>query len=244
VRKPRPRTRPGAGKAGTPHKEEDRLEIFDSEVDYGVPHLSRNYGPNLGKHRGAAIKKSTRWIGGGMHATTAYSFPYIDNLGRFTGLELFKWSCDPRTYIASVVSTIARRLLLYCYRHNNKRVVSRNLDRIVRVSAYYALSKNIYLWDRVLFFSRDLEKRGTLLHRAMVPFLCKTSDSIRFVYSHVSQQTKWLLFRAERPRDKLAHNKRGSPPLPPGSKWMSTRMIESFHVNQCARALANMGKTD
>jgi hypothetical protein len=38
----------------------------------------------------------------------------------------------------------------------------------------------------------------------MVRYLVKANENIRFVYSQVASQTNWLLFRAERPRDKFA----------------------------------------
>jgi hypothetical protein len=87
-------------------------------------------------------------------------------------------------------------------RHNKKAVVIKNRGRFLRAAYTYLVTGNSYLWDRVLFFSRNLEKRGTLIHRVSLKYLLKTDADVRFVYSHVCFQAKWLLFRALRPRDK------------------------------------------
>jgi hypothetical protein len=136
-----------------------------------------------------------------------FNVPLIDRLGRYTGSSIYKWACDPRSLIATTVSTISKRLVDYSRRHNKWYIVKKNLSRILRVSAYYAITKNAYVWDRVLFFARDLEKNGKLLHTFLLKFLSKLDDHKRFVYSHVSFQTEWLLFRAKWPRDKSLLNR-------------------------------------
>lgn len=137
--------------------------------------------------------------------------PYIDPLGRISGLNVGRWEADPRQVVSSTVSTIATRLMKRCYKNERnpklKRKIPGKMDLAVRLSAYYALTKNLYFWNRVLFLSKSFVKNGALLHRILVSCLAKADASIRFVYSHVSFQTKWLLFRAERPRDKSALNK-------------------------------------
>lgn len=139
------------------------------------------------------------------------NLPYIDTLGRYCGLNVGHWDADPRQVVSSTVSTIANRLLKRCYQHEHnpklRRRIPGKLDLVVRLSGYYALTKNLYFWNRVLFLSKQLVKNGALLHRMLVSCLAKADAGIRFVYSHVSFQTKWLLFRAERPRDKSALNK-------------------------------------
>jgi hypothetical protein len=147
------------------------------------------------------IRQSKSWFASPPGQVT-YDIPYIDRIGKLTGHTVARWCCDPRQYIASVVSTIANRLVVYARRHNKFHIVRKNFYRIVRFSFLYAVTKNNYAMDRVLFFLRDLEDRGGLIHRLMLRFLARTDENVRFVYSHVCYQAKWLLFRAKRPRDK------------------------------------------
>lgn len=194
---PRPRIRKGAkGKAPT------RSAFIGLDEHETSDYIAPSFGPDISRKRGAKIRKSKRWIDGYSFPLTGMKFPYIDELGRFTGQTLFSWSCDPRSFIASCVSTIAKRLERRARYYNDNRVVNRNLQRMVMVSAYYAMTSNNYLWDRVLFFTKNLEKYGTLLHRVLLRYVLNIGESKRFVYSHVCSQTKWLLFRAERPRVK------------------------------------------
>lgn len=137
-----------------------------------------------------------------------------------------------------MVATTARRLLLYANKHNKGHIVDRNLNRLIMASYYYCVSRNNYFWDRVLFFTRDLEKRGPLIHRVMIRFLSKTSDSIRFVYSHVCSQTQWLLFRAERPRDKLACKVGEKVPLRKERSHSSAEIWR--HITAVAQAMAEL----
>jgi hypothetical protein len=152
---------------------------------------------------GAVLRKSLRWYEMNLPvAHTGWHIPFYDDLGRRTGHTLAVYSCDPRTYVASCTATVARRLVNYCRRHNNWNEVAKRLGPLCQVSFLYAVTKNDYMWDRILTFCRDLQKFGKLIHRIMLKFLVKTDENVRFVYSHVSFQTQWLLFRARAPRDK------------------------------------------
>lgn len=207
TKSPRPRKR-----KGRPRNHDVRTDrrgviaLSDGPPTY-VPRDVSGFAPRV---RGAKIRNSKRWIDCKAQPLTGLSFPFFDKLGKYTGTTLFKWSCDPRSFVASAVSTVASRLINRCMYYNSMRVVERNIHRIVRVSFYYVISKNSWFWDRVLFFTKDLEKNGTRLHQTVVRFLSATDANKRFVYSHVCSQTQWLLFRAERPRDKSAVQARSS----------------------------------
>lgn len=163
--------------------------------------------------RGAKIRNSKRWIAGISQPVTAMDFPFIDRLGRYTGSTLFKWSCDPRSFVASVVSTILNRLINRARHYNDWRLVESNSDRMVRAAFYYAISKNSYFWDRILFFVKNLKENGKLIQTFVSRQILKTDAHKRFVYGHACNQAQWLLFRAERPRDKSAIMKRALPLL-------------------------------
>lgn len=152
--------------------------------------------------KGIRVRESTRWYDCPPCIKGNWGIPYINDVGKFTGHVAYTWNCDPRSYIATVVATISRRLEVYARRHNRYHEVKSNLNRIIRVSYYYAVSKNDYLMDRILYFLRNLKKRGMLIHRFLLVHMSKCDENFRFVYSHVCSQTKWLLFRAFRPRDK------------------------------------------
>lgn len=201
TKSPRPRKRKGKAKQ-QPHKTDRRGVIALSED--APPYLAKSFSGFAPRIRGAKIKNSLRWIEAKSQPVTELKFPYYDYLGKYTGTTLFGWSCDPRQFVASAVSTVASRLTNRCVHYNSMRLVERNMHRIVRVAYYYVISKNNWFWDRVLYFSKDLEKNGKRLHQMLLRFLSVTDANKRFVYSHVCSQTQWLLFRAERPRDKSA----------------------------------------
>jgi hypothetical protein len=152
--------------------------------------------------KGISIRSSVRWLDTFNTPNGGLAVPYIDRLGRFTGQVIYKWSCDPRSLIATVVSTIAKRLVDHARRHNKWYIVKKRLKDLLSAAAYYAFTKNSYFWDRVLCFSRDLEKYKKPLNSLRIFFTSKWDENKRFVYSHVIFQTKWLLFRVFRPRDK------------------------------------------
>jgi hypothetical protein len=211
VRKPRSRKRNGKSLQHQPRVDRRGvIELLEDVSAEYVPNVVSGFAPRI---RGAKIRNSKRWIEGIPAPATALSFPFIDKLGRFTGTTLFKWSCDPRSFVSSVVSTIANRIVNRAKHYNDMRLVVRNSDRLVRAAYYYAISKNSYFWDRILFFTKDLEKHGKRIHTMVLKYVLKTDAHKRFVYGHVCSQTKWLLFRVERPRDKSAIMRRTLPLL-------------------------------
>lgn len=179
-----------------------RSTITLSEDGHGSLYIEKTLGKDPLRQKGVVIKSSLAWIDTYRTPGGVLSVPFIDSLGRFTGHRLYRWDCDPRALIATTISTIARRLLLYCGRHNPAKVVKRFSKSILGAAAYYAFSKNSYYWDRVLFFSRNLESRGNLIHRLRLFFSSKWDDNKRFVYSQALYQANWLLSRVYRPRDK------------------------------------------
>jgi len=158
---------------------------------------------NTLRQKAISIRAGTSWIDTFKTPNGGLGVPFFDHLGRFTGHLVYRWSCDPRSLITTAISTVADRLLKYCRRHNNNRIVKRHSKAILGAAAYYVMSKNSHFWDRILFFSRDLEKRGNLIHRLRLYFSSKWNDNKRFVLSQVIYQTNWLLFRVYRPRDKF-----------------------------------------
>jgi hypothetical protein len=161
------------------------------------------------RQKSVSIRSSISWIECHKTPNGGLAIPFIDQLGRFTGHTVYKWSCDPRSLIATVTSTIAKRLLRYARKHNKGYLVRRHSRLLLESAAYYAMTKNSHFWDRVLYFARDLATRSNLIHRTRLFFSSRWSDSKRFVYSQVTFQTNWLLFRAFRPRDKLQFYRSG-----------------------------------
>lgn len=169
-----------------------------SDPDYNIRNLDRD----CLRQKAISIRSSVRWIDTFKTPNGGLGVPFIDRLGRYTGQLIYKWSCDPRSLITTVCSTIADRLIKYCRRHNEWKTIRRFLKPLFAAASYYAFTKNSYFWDRILFFSRNLEKMGKLIHKVRLFFSSKWDDNKRFVYSQVIFQTNWLLFRAPRPRDK------------------------------------------
>jgi len=211
IRSPRPRKRRVGGQQHE-HRSDKSGLITLSEEDTRSFEI-RSYTGFAPRIRGAKIRNSKRWIAGISQPVTAMDFPFIDRLGRFTGSTLFKWSCDPRSFVASVVSTILNRLINRARYYNDWRLVESNSNRLVRAAFYYAISKNSYFWDRILFFVKNLKENGKLIQTFVSRHILRTDAHKRFVYGHACNQAQWLLFRAERPRDKSAIMKRALPLL-------------------------------
>jgi len=152
--------------------------------------------------RGVRIRNSLAWYDSLPTARSGWSLPLLDRVGKFTGYTVAKWATDPRSVVATMVATAGRRLTAYATHHNKMEEVAKYKNMFLRASYIYLVTGNVHLWDRVLYFSRNLEKRGRLIHRILLKFLLRTDIDVRFVYSHVCYQAKWLLFRALRPRDK------------------------------------------
>jgi hypothetical protein len=154
--------------------------------------------------RGLNLKRSKRWLTSFPGIGGPYEMPHIDRLGRFTGASVYTLTCEPADVLSITVSTIFGRLKRYAHAHNERRVVGKHLRVLLRVAAYYALSKNSYYMDRILCFVRNLSKYGKHIHPITLHFLAKGDEDKRFVYSQVCYQTNWLIFRVcKRPRDKL-----------------------------------------
>jgi len=201
--KPRPRRRRGKGLHHEPTEIQTRIQIMDSGPNYQPIRL----GWNPPHQKGVSIRNSTRWYDSMKLPCGPFRVPYYDKLGFDTGHELYSWACDPRQLVATCISTVARRLESHARRHNSEYIVRANARRLVQAATVFVLTKNTYLWDRILCFTRRLATHGKLIHRLSLSFLCKADESIRFVYSQVCLQTNWLLFRAERPRDKSVQGK-------------------------------------
>lgn len=153
--------------------------------------------------RGLNLRRSKRWsmcfpgVGG------PYELPLIDRLGRFTGASVYTLACEPADVLSITVSTIFGRLKRYASAHCKNSIVNRYQRVILRAAAYYAISKNSYFMDRLLFLLRTLEKNGRSVHKLTLKFVAKGNADKRFVYGQVCYQTNWLIFRACKPRDKL-----------------------------------------
>lgn len=185
------------------------------------------------RQKAVRIRSSTRWIDTYKTPNGGLNVPFIDKLGKFTGFHCYKWSCEPQSLIATVVSTISKRIMEYAHRHNKAHIVMQNRQRLVDAAAYYAFTKNVYFWNRVLFFVRNLKENGNLIHKLRLFFSSKWDDNKRFVYGHVTFQTKWLLLRALVPRDKSFFMKGGG-----GHRFTPESAPSRVSITNCVREIA------
>jgi hypothetical protein len=188
------------------------------------------------REKAISIRSSVSWIDTFKTPNGGLYVPFIDDLGRFSGRQLCLWSADPRSLISTVVATILRRIVRYARRHNKNSVVEKRLHTLCGAAAYYAFTKNSYFWDRVLFFSRNLEKYGDSIHRIRLLFVSRWDDNKRFVISQVCFQTYWLLFRAKRPRDKSLFYKQRTGRK---SRWrLPNRVPDRTSITNVVRTIA------
>lgn len=189
--------------------------------------------------RAVVVRNSERWMRClPLPGNRAWDIPYIDRLGRFTGHTVYRWVCKPQVALGTIISTIASRLLQYSLVHNKWHIVRKNLGRIARASFLYACQKSSWFWDRILYFCRDLDRRGNLIHKYTLKFLLKQDENIRFVYSQVCLQTNWLLSQAHRPCDKSARVKSKLPPLPLSRKGIGLLRESNYIVKTLDRVMS------
>jgi hypothetical protein len=154
--------------------------------------------------RAIGLRNSKAWFTKLTAPLTRVELPLIDHLGRYTGCNIYYTGCmRPDSYVNTVISTIFQRLMNYSRKHNGLRETRIRQSILLRVAAYYGLTKNSYFLDRALHLIRFLRKRFKVLSSLTHFFSSKLNANKRFVYSHVCYQTQWFTFRARRPRDKL-----------------------------------------
>lgn len=150
------------------------------------------------------VKNNNRWLTSCKFPTGDSHLPLINRLGKFTGCALYKCNLQPSAYLSTVISTVYRRLFFHTIRYNNIHVVHSRQNLLLKVAAYYVLTKNSYSMDRFIFLTKKL-RENTKLISSILHSLCSKLDAHKwFVYGHVCLQTKWLTSRALRPRDKSA----------------------------------------
>lgn len=131
--------------------------------------------------------------------------PYIDRYGKFTGRSSYKCSLAPQAYLSTVISTVFRRLKFWTLRRNHIKDVNIAQNILLKCSAYYALTKNVYFWNRILALTKGNLNRNRGLVASLLHSVTSKLDAHKwFVYGHVCLQTQWLTSRAVRPRDKSA----------------------------------------
>lgn len=216
---------------GSPSSEGICRRVFISDEGQGLKYRPKDINDiHPSRKRGMIVRSSLRWIGG-ISEPMVLRVPYYNKLGRDTGHTLYRWKCEPQSLVASCIATVYHRLREYCFRHNSPKVVFRNVGRLLRAATYYIISRNEWFWDRILYFSRNLEKFGNLIHKYTLRLVLKTDDNKRFVYGHATHQAQWLTLQAERPCDKsVKRNQRG------GGETIGSRLQSDYHV-QCARSI-------
>jgi len=192
-------------------------KVVDRRGKHDLNYITTSTSPNVVEHqieklrnvanspKGVHLRTNARWVQHTRKKMPACDvlLPLIDKLGRFTGENIYVSPMQPASYIGSVVSTIFRRIFnLNVVRNANDRDVHVRQGILLRCAAYYALTKNDYFWDRVLFLSRRMKKNWRTISKMVHKFSSKLDVDTRFVYSHVCYQTQWFTFRARRPRDK------------------------------------------
>lgn len=151
---------------------------------------------------------SKAWIKTSQFPNSDAFLPYIDRVGKFTGMATYRCNLTPQGYIATVITTIHRRLRLWIVRHQSLSEYNKRQSLMLKAAAYYALSKNVYFWDRILFLSKELSRNWRTISKVLHRYTAKLDEHKWFVYGHVCMQTQWLTLRALRPRDKSAYSDR------------------------------------
>jgi len=174
---------------------------------HGVPMEVRNLPKQ--KHRVKAIHllTSRAWIDTPRSANSEVYLPFIDRVGKYTGTVLYKADMSPQGYMSTVISTIFRRLKFWVLRRSKLHEWNIRQNLMLKCSAYYAITKNSYFWDRILALTKtSISKAWRTVSSLLHSVSSKLDEHKWFVYGHVCLQTQWLTHRALRPRDKSAYN--------------------------------------
>jgi len=169
----------------------------------GIPYCPINIRrkENL-KTQGFRFKHSERWISSLRDFPVTREIPYYDELGFFTGTSLGRWECFNESFISSCIATVYSRLNKRARKYNSYRQCESAVGAMLRAATYYALTRNSWFWDRIVFLVKDLKKNAYLIHRLSTRHMLKCDANVRFVYSHAIFQAQWLISRVLRPRDK------------------------------------------
>jgi len=150
----------------------------------------------------ARMKLSERWV----HSFNPccrkdLNFPFISRYGKMTSNTVFRMRCHPLTQLASISSTIYKRLFSISVRRHGMHVAKSHREIILKVSAAHAISSDPWIVDRFLGASRY--KKGFRKFRGVLSgFVSRLDDDQRFVHLQVCSQTNWITSLAERPSDK------------------------------------------
>jgi len=149
------------------------------------------------------ILTSKSWIDCSILPTGRFELPFIDRWGKFTGTSIYSCNMLPQQAIATIVSTIFRRLKFWVLSHKcpiHKMHIRQDL--LLRVAALYAFTKNTYFMNRIIFLLKNLQKNYKTISSIAHNFATKIDNNTWFVFCQVCSQTNWLTSRALRPRDK------------------------------------------
>jgi hypothetical protein len=173
------------------------LQMKEGGLAWKVNRLAEGDSP-----RAVNLRWSPKWVTDQPFIRVGVQLPFIDPVGKFSGSASYLSNISPGGYIGTVVSTIHRRLFFYVSRRLKSKVRAGKLNKLLLAcSAYYALTKNVYFWDRLLAMLRSGVSREKI--SSCLRARSRTLDDYRwFVYNRCCQQANWLTSRAVRPRDK------------------------------------------
>jgi len=186
-----------------------------------------------------SLRRSNAWLTNKKFPTTSCELPLIDEVGRFTGYGVYRVNWAPSAYLATVFATIWRRLKFFILRKSTIGEFNKRQHLYMKCCAYYALTKNLYFWNRLLVLVRK-EEGWKVISRLLHRFSSKLDDYKWFVYSGVCLQTNWLTFRAVRPRDKSAIYNLDFPTRE--RKFQSREARESFYYDAIYHTFANVSQ--
>jgi len=194
------RPKPGSVVRNSQHRSGlNHLTVQSGGRDWKIKNLNDSERTALG----VTLRRSPAWITTMKFPTTSSVLPLIDYQGKFTGYGTYRVNWNPASYLGTVFATIFRRLKFVLAKRHGIGEFNKRQHLYMKCCAYYALTKNVYFWNRLLSITRKRDGYKVvsgLLHRLS----SKLNDSKWFVYGSVCLQTYWLTSRALRPRDKSA----------------------------------------
>lgn len=148
------------------------------------------------------FRESQRWVkeSAGNTRVAVRAMPFVTREGVISSNAVYYWRCSASQYIASVTSTVYRRLYDRWRRwtKDGDRIIP-NRDLALRTAAMYSLTGDSTRLTRVL----ECAKRNEGAARRMLYKWSRNVDAqTGFWYGQLTSVTSWLQHRSRRPRDK------------------------------------------
>jgi hypothetical protein len=158
--------------------------------------------PNHPKSNGLVrFKISEKWFPSARSSRVCRKVPFIDHRGCIHSASVGVWMCTSQQLLATITSTIFKRLRSVEMKKPRKKRVK--FDLLFKVSLTYALTLDTYWFIRALELLKRNNSRALLNHY----YRKHMGSNKRFLFDQACQNALWLQSRALVPRAIPTHDR-------------------------------------